>query len=209
MNSPQSTLDTIDQALVECDASRLPPIGHTCLRPGCTNGVLTWLNPYYCTEKCRADVNDPDELVVHIDPTKSVAYQRLQSRLGRTEALIGQSVWSSIGWTRHEDLPEPDAPVSLGWDPAGGAIVAVQHIGEQLHVRYPFDTVEFRDAFERAAESVRQIGQAMTQAGFNLTERHSYPEPMRRALELRRNRNTGPQQRQRAPRRIEPTRGIW
>lgn len=40
-------------------------------------------------------------------------------------------------------------------------------------------------------------------------EREQLPEPMRRALELRRNRNTGPAPRRRAPRRINPSGGIW
>jgi hypothetical protein len=233
----QSTLDTIDQALVDNDAALLPPLGYTCLRPGCTNGVITWLNRYYCSNKCRADVND----VRAQTPTP----------------------WTSFAVARQEDLPDPDAPVVLGMDPAGDAVVAVQRTRDGLtYTRLVYETAQLNEAMQRAAEGMRRFGESLRQATRHVAERmrqafpdgmrptwvmvdelaeqflqetqespagqfrrewlnqvvaarptsqdrHSLPEPMRHALEVRRNRNTGPRPAPRAPRRIDPPRGTW
>jgi hypothetical protein len=53
----QFSLDTIDHALLTCDATSLPPLGHTCLNPDCSNRVIAWLNPYYCSNECRKAAN--------------------------------------------------------------------------------------------------------------------------------------------------------
>ena len=121
MSDLQSTLDTIDQALVDCDASSLPALGYTCLRPECVNGVPTWLNPYYCSERCRGEANptSPDH---------------------KATEWIAASNWGSVGYTRQEDLPDPDGPVVLGMDPAGGPVIAAQVVDGHVHIRQLVDT---------------------------------------------------------------------
>lgn len=151
---------------------------------------------------------------------------------------IPASEWTSIGVTSREDLPEPEAPVTLGWDPAGGAVVAAQRMPDgNIYTRLAPDLSQLREAAQRAAEGITQVAEVMRQAGFHLTqwqeqmlllqqaprdrpatfrrewlnqltpaEPTPVPDPMQRALELRRNRNTGPAVRQRAPRRIDARR---
>jgi len=86
--------------------------------------------------------------------------------------------------------------------------------GHQLRPSYTvieFDTVVvsgFGEALAAAMERLSAAGRAAAESARGLAEqldRHQLPpDPQERALELRRRRNTGPQQRQRAPRRINP-----
>jgi hypothetical protein len=227
----QSALDAIDRALADCDAGLLPPLGHTCLRPGCINGVTTWLNPYYCSERCRAEDNDKP---IKQPSATLAAPANVEVFAGPPGAeWIVPSQWTSIGVTSQEDLPEPDSPVTLGWDPAGGAVVAAQRMPEgNIYTRLVPDLTQLREAARRAAEGITLVAEVMRRAGYHLTQWQeqmlllqqarrdrpaqiqrewlnqpaSEPDPMQRALELRRNRNTGPAARQRAPRRIDARR---
>ncbi len=60
------------------------------------------------------------------------------------------------------------------------------------------------EAFQQVARSVGPLLEQMEQAG--AIEKSLPKDPMLRALELRRNRNTGPAQPVRVPRRIDPRR---
>lgn len=79
---------------------------------------------------------------------------------------------------------------------------------EVPYVRLEFDDGNFRESIGAALQQIAASGQAAVDAVHGLAEvldDHRLPaDPRERALELRRRRNTGPQQRQRAPRRINP-----
>lgn len=79
---------------------------------------------------------------------------------------------------------------------------------EVPYVRLEFDDADFRAAIGAALERLAASGQAAIDAVDGLAEvlddQRLPTDPRERALELRRRRNTGPQQRQRAPRRINP-----
>ena len=66
---------------------------------------------------------------------------------------------------------------------------------------------ELRARLAEAAESIALFGEHFATHRLDQTiQAEPEPDPMARALELRRNRNTGPQRRQRAPRDLTPRR---
>lgn len=223
MNGLQSTLDTIDRVLVECDAGPLPPLGYTCLRPSCGTGVTTWINPYYCSEKCRA-ADNPKEEQAHRREITVDQFAGAEVRIGQVGADPADlAAWTSIGHSTHDDLPEPTSPVTLGWDPAGGAVAAAQLIGNHTHVQLvagdPTVSEFIRQiAEQRAWELTAWQEQLLIDLYRNNDAFHRVwmnqitagepggPDHIQRALERRRNRNTGPQRRTRAPRNIPPRR---
>jgi hypothetical protein len=112
--------------------------------------------------------------------------------------------------------------VVLGHRYVGGEVLGTLELRAALHrgtlapARLDIEQMRavlnaYRGILQGLGERIREVGRSFCRTWLN--EAHEAepittpePDPMRRALEARRNRNTGPAQQQRAPRRIDPRR---
>lgn len=130
MTDLQSTLESIDRALDDCDAESLPPLDKTCLRQGCSNVVVDPVNPDYCSDRCRVAAAVADfastALNIQLEPWQVgllAATFRVPSRPPRTpgitaaEAAAGAPALAASGLsiadtvdTNKPTAPRPDPP---------------------------------------------------------------------------------------------------
>lgn len=134
--------------------------------------------------------------------------------------------WRPGGMMPPHRMTDDDQPAVLGWDPAsshavlvhGGRVYAGPPMISREQAQRLADEIQnnIRSFAAQAAEAAavlgRTVGPALQQlAGLAGQLPHdaapSLAEQMQRALEVRRNRNTGPQHQQRAPRQINPRSG--
>lgn len=128
---------------------------------------------------------------------------------------------------------DPAEPVFLGMDFAAGSaspLAAAQRVGGHIVIRLLPDTARLTEWVaerfdwdlstwqERFLADFARVRAASGRAWLNQVTParqqqdeavNQADDPMRRALELRRNRNTGPAPRRRPPRRINPPGGTW
>lgn len=108
--------------------------------------------------------------------------------------------------------PEPPAPrtrgVPMQWPPAPRARVVLVVLGPEQREAFRAAFLDVERQLNLMVDPLRrafaELHQAFQVAG--LVPPEQPVDPMQRALEARRNRNTGPPARQRAPRRIDPRR---
>lgn len=133
MTGLTSNMDTIDRVLAECDARNLPPLGLTCLRRTCTNSVMRWLNPYFCSESCRATATVADFTQQHLAAAKATLEEAMVAltlgaepnplaSLGLTvaQATSSAGLLAGLGYSIEDSgaAPQPDQPETVatrGW----------------------------------------------------------------------------------------------
>lgn len=207
-------------------------------------------SPDFCSPECQAAWHSTgtEPLIGYREPTDHPAYVDNQVEVRSAETtprapsrrdnggvsrvtgiwIDDVAVWQPLG---HTDTNEP---VVLGFDPAGGSMVAAWSRGPYIHVVPVMDS--FREqiqlsvpgnwdhheviarmlralrsqgivAFQGLAAALTPAAAAMRALADSLPTAAEMADcPMQHEIEARRHRNTGPAAARRAPRRIDPRR---
>lgn len=126
--------------------------------------------------------------------------------------------WLDLGWTTDDGL-RADEEVVVGFDGAGedAALAIARAYHDPVHGRVTAIDVSapthdqfasrWREIFQRIQVNAERTAAAMCLVGLVVRDIGEAMSPMRRAIEAKKNRAHGPQQKKRAPRRIDPRRG--
>lgn len=148
---------------------------------------------------CSTELPGPPlQAAAESDPASGARSLRLSARLRGQRIAVGHILTEARLVASHD----PAELVRSTWAELETQLLTA--IGEQINAVFTEAATSLRSAFARIGQACSRLGEQLRQAG--LVPPESPVDLRAAALEARRNRNTGPEQQQRAPRRIDPRR---